>query len=94
MAVCRRKDVRIAMAYTTAYNTPGMVLSESAPSYRVEVRAKGETTFAGNGLRFPDLQSAHDYATDLWSRWTAVEAWRIVDCFDPPNCESTADGNH
>ncbi len=73
------------MAYTTAFNTEGMQLSESAPSYRVEVRVKGESSFNGNGLRFPDLQSAYDYATDLYSRWTAVDAWRTVDCFDAPN---------
>lgn len=73
------------MAYTTAFNTPGLVISPDAASYRVEVLAKGETRFTSNGLRFPDMQSAYDYAIDLHGRWTAVEAWRIVDCFDAPN---------
>lgn len=69
----------------TAYNTPGLEISHDAPSFRVEVRATGETQFASNGLRFSTIDGASEYAHDLASRWFAVEAWRIVDCFEQPN---------
>lgn len=70
---------------TTAFNTPGIGINADAPSFRVEVLAAGESQFTGNGLRFTTVEGAEAYAVDLYSRWTAVTAWRIVDCFDPPN---------
>jgi len=71
---------------TTAYNTPALEISPDAPSFRVEVLAFGPNEkFVSNGLRFSTIDGAEAYAIDLASRWTAVKAWRIVDCFDEPN---------
>lgn len=53
--------------------------------YKVEVRVKGETTFAGNGLRFQTEDEATNYAKDLAGRWTAVEEYRVVEVTDAAN---------
>lgn len=47
--------------------------------YRVEVQADSSGTWAGNALRFDDIDSAAEYARDLFARWTLVTAWRVLD---------------
>ncbi len=47
--------------------------------YRVLIRAKGEAEFVGNALRFDSEAEAERYARDLYSRWTAVEEWRVIE---------------
>lgn len=46
--------------------------------FAVEVRTRGESGFYGNAMTFPSLETAVCYAKDLYSRWTAVDVWRIV----------------
>ena len=69
----------------TAYNCAGTAIDHDAPSFEVEVLASGENTYVSNRLRFSTIDGASEYAIDLMARWTAVQAWRIVDSFDPPN---------
>jgi ABC-type Fe3+-hydroxamate transport system substrate-binding protein len=46
--------------------------------YAVEVSTDSSGEFCGNGLKFPTVEAAEAYAKDLWSRWTAVKEWRVV----------------
>ncbi len=48
--------------------------------FRVLIRARGETEFVGNGLRFDAEAEAGSYARDLFSRWTSVDEWRVEEC--------------
>lgn len=52
---------------------------ETKPSYRVEVVADSTGNWVGNALVFVDLEEAKQYAIDLFSRWTAVREWRVID---------------
>lgn len=47
--------------------------------YKVEVLADNSGHWASNALSFDSVDSAESYARDLWARWTAVKAWRVVD---------------
>jgi len=47
--------------------------------YKVEVIADNSGTWAGNGLKFETTQEAEEYARDLFSRWLAVQEWRVVE---------------
>jgi len=51
---------------------------EEAKPFKVEVIADNTGTWCGNGLTFATVQEAEAYAQDLWSRWTAVRSWRVV----------------
>lgn len=46
--------------------------------YIVEVVADSSGEFCGNGLKFDTVELAEAYAKDLFSRWTAVRKWRVV----------------
>lgn len=46
--------------------------------FKIEVQVFGESTWAGNGLRFPTREAAEVYAVDLAQRWMAVKDWRVV----------------
>jgi hypothetical protein len=46
--------------------------------YKVEVIADNSGQWVGNGLRFETEQKAKEYASDLFSRWTAVRETRVV----------------
>ncbi len=46
--------------------------------YAVEVIADSSEKWCGNALTFPTFEAAEAYAKDLWSRWTAVRSWRVV----------------
>lgn len=54
-------------------------------SWAAEVIADDSGKFCGNGLRFPTKEDAEAYAKDLFSRWTAVREWRVVESTDPVN---------
>lgn len=47
--------------------------------FAVEVIADSSEEWVGNGLTFPTEAAAEAYAKDLWSRWTAVRSWRVVE---------------
>jgi hypothetical protein len=47
--------------------------------YRVEVIADNSGKWCGNGLKFAAVELAEAYAVDLWSRWTLVRSWRVID---------------
>ncbi len=47
--------------------------------YKVEVQADSTGTWCGNALTFDTVDKAKDYARDLYSRWTAVREWRVVE---------------
>lgn len=47
--------------------------------FSVEVIADTSETWCGNALRFSSGEDAEAYARDLWSRWTAVRSWRVVE---------------
>lgn len=47
-------------------------------AFRVEVIADSSGKWCGNALRFDTQENAAEYAKDLFSRWTAVREWRVV----------------
>ena len=54
-------------------------MPQSELPYKVEVQADSDGTWAGNGLTFESIAKAETYALDLFSRWTAVREWRVID---------------
>jgi len=46
--------------------------------YQVEVIADSSGEWCGNALTFQTEELAAEYARDLFSRWTAVKEWRVV----------------
>ena len=53
--------------------------SETEILYRVEVQADSTGTWAGNALTYATREEAEEAARDLFSRWTAVNKWRVID---------------
>jgi hypothetical protein len=47
--------------------------------YKVEVQVYGEKSFCGNGICFATRDEAEAYGLDLFTRWTAVEEWKVVE---------------
>jgi hypothetical protein len=69
--------------------TPRSTTTTDATPLRVDVTTDSGLSWASNALRFATVEQAQDYARDLYSRWTAVDAWRVVDdrdgtCLDSP----------
>ncbi len=54
-------------------------------SFAVEVLADSSGEWSGNALRFATIAEARAYAIDLYSRWTAVKEWRIMNSMDAVN---------
>jgi hypothetical protein len=52
-------------------------------SWKAEVIADSSGKWCGNALRFATREGAEVYALDLFSRWTAVKEWRVVESTDP-----------
>lgn len=53
--------------------------------FRVEVNTYGdvsEEVFSGNAMTYDTVEAAVDAAKDLFTRWTAVRTWRVVDADD------------
>lgn len=48
-------------------------------SWKAEVQADSSGTWSGNALRFATENEAENYARDLYSRWTAVRQYRVVE---------------
>jgi hypothetical protein len=46
--------------------------------YAVEVVADSSGAWCGNGIKFETVKAAEAYALDLFSRWTAVQKWRVI----------------
>lgn len=54
-------------------------MSTEKGHFSVEVIADSSGEWCGNALTFPTCAAAEAYAKDLWSRWTAVRSWRVVE---------------
>lgn len=54
-------------------------MSATHEPFAVEVIADSSEEWVGNGLKFATQAEAEAYAKDLWSRWTAVRSWRVVE---------------
>jgi hypothetical protein len=61
----------------------GMIYGQK--SWKMEVIADSSGEWVGNGLRFTTKELAEQWARDLFSRWTAVKEWRVVESTDPVN---------
>ncbi|MGH2620957.1 MAG: hypothetical protein ACRDHG_10375 [Anaerolineales bacterium] len=46
--------------------------------FRVLVRTVGSAEYAGNGVRYGDVEDAIGGAVDLSCRWLLVEDWAVV----------------
>jgi hypothetical protein len=53
-------------------------------SFKAEVQADSSGTWSSNALRFAHQREAEYYAADLWARWSAVRARRVVESDDAP----------
>ena len=54
-------------------------LYDGSGKFKVEVLADDSGIWTGNALTFDKVEDAEDYAKDLYSRWTAVREYRIVE---------------
>lgn len=56
-------------------------MNGTAQQFAVEVQTVScdPDDWTGNALRFDSVEEAREYGVDLWSRWTAVSKWRVVD---------------
>ncbi len=61
-------------------------------SYAIKVIADSNGKFIGNQIRLATRKEAEAYARDLYSRWTAVQEWRVVESTDPVNYKWTEKG--
>jgi hypothetical protein len=61
----------------------GRAMIRQLKSFKVEVIADASGQWTGNALRFESKLAAEVYAKDLFSRWTAVKEWRVVETKDP-----------
>lgn len=61
--------------------------------FKVEVIADNSGKWCGNGLTFSTVDAAEIYARDLFSRWTAVRSWRVID-IDSGRVVCDSEGNH
>jgi len=61
----------------------GRAMIRQLKSFKVEVIADDSGQWTSNALRFDSKRAAETYAKDLFSRWTAVKEWRVVETKDP-----------
>lgn len=54
-------------------------------NWAVEVIADSSGQWTGNAMRFATKEAAEAYASDLYSRWTAVKETRVVESTNPAN---------
>lgn len=57
--------------------------------YKVEVIADNSGKWVGNGLTFATPDEGETYARDLFSRWTQVRKWRVVDTETPKDADGS-----
>jgi len=56
-------------------------------SYKVGVKTRGDQDWTSNGLRFATHETATEYGLDLFTRWTAVQDWTVLDSDEPVNTD-------
>lgn len=54
--------------------------------YHIQVQVGGDP-WTGNQIEYDTVELAEEAARDLFSRWTLVQMWRVVD--DDGKCVST-----
>lgn len=54
-------------------------------SFKVEVQTGGDRAWTSNAQRFATREQADAAGNDLFSRWIAMRAFRVVPSSDPPN---------
>lgn len=57
----------------------------SPSSFKVEVQAGGDRAWSSNAQRFATREQAEAAGEDLFARWVAMRAYRVVPSPDPPN---------
>lgn len=57
----------------------------SPSSFKVEVQTGGDRAWTSNAQRFATREQADAAGNDLFSRWIAMRAFRVVPSPDPPN---------
>lgn len=55
-------------------------------SFKPQIKAHGEDTFASNSLAFATHAEADVYAKQLFQRWLAADEWRVIESDQPVNC--------
>lgn len=55
-------------------------------SFKPQIKAHGEDTFASNSLAFATHAEAEQYAKQLFQRWLAADEWRVVESDQSVNC--------
>ena len=58
---------------------------KAARSWKAGVKTAGDADWCYNALRFATEDEAKAYASDLYSRWTAVKETKATRCADPVN---------
>jgi hypothetical protein len=56
-----------------------------AKSWKLACKTRGDSEWAYNGLRFATKEACESYASDLYSRWTALEKYEAHPSSDEPN---------
>jgi hypothetical protein len=54
-------------------------------SFAVEVQENGSTRWVGNALRFPEKEQAAEYGRDVYSRWSGIQSYRVIESSEPAN---------
>jgi hypothetical protein len=54
-------------------------------SWKPEIRVIDDPKWYDNAVRFKTRPEAEKYASDLFTRWTTAEGWRVVETDDPVN---------
>lgn len=62
-------------------------------SFKAEVQADSTGKWSSNMLRFATEEDATAYAIDLYSRWSAVRAYRVVAASEAPTDRWDAEQN-
>jgi hypothetical protein len=58
---------------------------DGVTSFALEVQENGTTEWVENGLRFPAKDQAEDYGRDLFSRWSGIQSYRVIERSEPAN---------
>lgn len=46
--------------------------------YRVQVKTMGDQSWSGNAMEYDTAEAAEEAARDLFGRWLATTAWRVI----------------
>ena len=84
--VSRLKIIEEAPKESPAQPRPQEIGAPEKPvSYRVDVKARGESGWTANGQRFGSAEEADKAAKELRSRWTGFEDYRVIPTSDAIN---------